>query len=97
MPQTIEMVLSDMLHAIEGIERAVRGREVEDLDKDWLLKHGLQRGIEIISEASRRIPNELKSLRPEVPWKDTAACCAMNVTGFQIGPSGTRRLSISRT
>jgi uncharacterized protein with HEPN domain len=30
----------------------------------WLV----QRAIEIISEASRAVPDELKSLRPEIPW-----------------------------
>jgi uncharacterized protein with HEPN domain len=28
----------------------------------------VQRAIEIISEASRAIPDELKSTRPEIPW-----------------------------
>jgi uncharacterized protein with HEPN domain len=28
----------------------------------------VQRAIEIISEASRAIPDELKQTRPEIPW-----------------------------
>jgi uncharacterized protein with HEPN domain len=28
----------------------------------------VQRAIEIISEASRAIPDELKKIRPEIPW-----------------------------
>lgn len=36
---------------------------------DWLLRHGLERGIEIISEATRHIPDDLTALAPEIPWK----------------------------
>jgi uncharacterized protein with HEPN domain len=34
----------------------------------WLV----QRGIEIISEASRAIPDEVKDTRPEIPWRNVA-------------------------
>lgn len=33
-----------------------------------LLRHGVQRGIEIISEAARRIPPELQAREPNIPW-----------------------------
>lgn len=36
------------------------------------MRFATQRGIEIISEASRRIPDDLKSQRPEIPWLDIA-------------------------
>jgi uncharacterized protein with HEPN domain len=32
----------------------------------------VERGIEIISEASRRLPQELKLRRPEIPWPKVA-------------------------
>lgn len=34
-----------------------------------MLKHGIQRGIEIISEAARHLPNELIAAEPDIPWK----------------------------
>lgn len=39
---------------------------------DWLLRHGVQRGIEIISEACRRIPPDLQASQPQIPWADIA-------------------------
>ncbi|WP_426125318.1 HepT-like ribonuclease domain-containing protein [Pararhizobium sp. PWRC1-1] len=42
-----------MLNAITGIERATAGKTFENYQGDWLLKHAVQRAIEIISEASR--------------------------------------------
>ena len=49
------------------------GKSLEDFSGDWLLKHGVQRGIEIISEAARRVPPELLQERPEIPWKQVFA------------------------
>ena len=60
--------LEDMLDAMTGIERATAGKSLEDYQKDWLLKHAVQRAIEIISEASRALPDDVKDLRPEIPW-----------------------------
>lgn len=60
--------LDDIRAAIAGIRQATLGKTFEDYSGDWLLRHGVQRGIEIISEASRAVPPEIQALRPEVPW-----------------------------
>jgi uncharacterized protein with HEPN domain len=57
-----------ILEAIEGMEKAVRGKTLDDFDGDWLLRHGVQRGVEIVSEAARRIPPELQERQPQIPW-----------------------------
>jgi len=57
-----------ILEAIDGIQAATRGKTIEDYHADWLMRHGIQRGLEIISEAARRIPPELLTARPEIPW-----------------------------
>ena len=46
----------------------MRGKTLDDFSRDWLLRHGVQRGIEIISEAARRIPPELQASQPNIPW-----------------------------
>jgi uncharacterized protein with HEPN domain len=58
-----------MLETIQGIESALAGRTQADYSSDWVLKHAVERGIEIISEASRRLPVSLRDQRPEVNWK----------------------------
>ena len=64
----IRPVLQEMLVAIQGIETAIAGKSFVDFQSDWLLRHGVQRGIEIVSEASRHIPPSLLASRPEIPW-----------------------------
>jgi uncharacterized protein with HEPN domain len=67
-PREFRHALDDMLAAIDGIQCATAGKDLADYAGDWLLKHGVQRGIEIISEASRAVPVDIQALRPEVPW-----------------------------
>jgi len=72
MRRKIQPALRDILDAINGIERVITGKGFDDFEADWLLRRGVERAIEIISEASRRIPPELQALRPEIPWRDVA-------------------------
>ncbi len=39
-----------------------------EFQQSWQLRWIVQRAIEIISEASRAIPDELKRTQPEIPW-----------------------------
>ena len=65
--------LEHILDTIREIEGFAGGRSFQDyLGQAWL-RLATQRGIEIISEASRHIPDELKAKHPEVPWRDVAA------------------------
>lgn len=56
-----------------GSLRPPPGRTFEAFCEDWLLKHGVERGIEIIWEASRALPDTAKALRPEIPWHQVRA------------------------
>jgi len=51
---------------------AVAGKMFADFQKDWLLRHGAQRAIEIISEASRHLPDQLKAMHPKIRWRSIA-------------------------
>lgn len=68
MPGLVRPALRAILDATDGIQAAVRGKSLDDFSADWLLRHGVQRGIEIVSEAARRIPPELRATQPHVPW-----------------------------
>jgi uncharacterized protein with HEPN domain len=59
---------ADILEAMDGVTEATSGKTIEDYGASWLLRHGVQRGIEIFSEASRALPPEVTALEPAVPW-----------------------------
>lgn len=79
--------LADMREAIEGILRATADKTLADYRQDWVLRHAVQRAIEIISEASRAVPDADKAKRPEIPWpqvRASATSCAMSIPAFPI-------------
>jgi uncharacterized protein with HEPN domain len=64
--------LDDMLAAIADARAFVQGHTVESFAANALVRRAVERMIEIISEASRHIPTEMKDRHPEVPWKGVA-------------------------
>ena len=68
MTRTVDHVLHDILEAIDRVEQITSGKTLEDFEVNWQLRWLVQRAIEIISEASRGIPEDLKTMRPEIPW-----------------------------
>lgn len=69
MTRDIQLILDDILGMIGLVERALAGKTRTDLDSDEFLRLGIQRAIEIISEASKHIPSELLEHAPEIPWR----------------------------
>jgi uncharacterized protein with HEPN domain len=67
--QDLPSRLEDILDAIQEIESFVGEKSYDDYLADRMLRLALERCVEIISEASRHIPAEMKAAHPEVPWK----------------------------
>ena len=64
--------IHDMLESIGEIEKAIRGKTYREVQRSWVLRSALERGIEVISEASRHLGRELKAQHKDVRWKDIA-------------------------
>jgi uncharacterized protein with HEPN domain len=68
MQRKVGHALHDMLEAIDRIEQILAGKSSDDFAASWQMQWLAQRAIEIISEASRAIPDDLTATRPEIPW-----------------------------
>jgi uncharacterized protein with HEPN domain len=68
-----ETALRDILHHIELAERFVAGRDWPAFRDDLQAVYAVTRCLEIISEASRRLPEELKARHPSIEWRQMAA------------------------
>jgi uncharacterized protein with HEPN domain len=72
MVPTLLARIEDMLEAIAEITRATAGKSFEAFQRNWVLRKAAERGIEIIAEASRHLPDDLKSRHPYGRWRDVA-------------------------
>lgn len=64
--------LADMADAIEHIRSVLADVSLEDFEADWQKRWLVERGLEIVSEASRHLPDEMKSRHPDIPWQKVA-------------------------
>jgi uncharacterized protein with HEPN domain len=69
MARDLQLFLDDILATIAVVETALAGKSRHDFDSDVILHLGIQRAIEIISEASKHIPEHLLEKAPEIPWR----------------------------
>lgn len=65
--------LWDMLEAAEKVQRFLKNKTFEDFLIDDLLRSAVERNLEIIGEAARRISDDLKQEHPEIPWRKIIA------------------------
>jgi uncharacterized protein with HEPN domain len=65
-------VLRDIKHHIDLANQFVAGLDYEAFHNDARTVYAVTRCLEIISEASRRLPYDLKDRHPSIAWKDMA-------------------------
>jgi uncharacterized protein with HEPN domain len=64
--------LEDIAEAIRGIEGALAGADLQSFAGSWVMQRAVERGLEIISEASRGLSEASKAAHPNVPWLQIA-------------------------
>lgn len=64
--------VQDIVDAIKDIESFIKGMAFEQFKKDRKTINAVVRSIEVIGEASKKIPATITSKYPGVPWKKMA-------------------------
>jgi uncharacterized protein with HEPN domain len=72
MPSDPFAALADIEHHIGLAIQSVEGLDYTGFHDDTRTVLAVTRCLEIISEASRRLPDELKARHPSIPWKEIA-------------------------
>lgn len=65
--------LHDMLAAIDAATEMTDGIGLGAYRSDLKLRFAVERAVEIVSEASRHVPEASKASFPDVPWAEIAA------------------------
>ena len=62
-----------MLDAIDEVEEYVADRDFAGYLAAPMVRRAVERCVEIVSEASRHIPDDVKQVRPEIEWQSSRA------------------------
>jgi uncharacterized protein with HEPN domain len=62
--------LLHMRDEIESLSRELAGQGFETYRKSYALRRITERAIQIVSEAARALPEELRARYPDAPWVD---------------------------
>jgi uncharacterized protein with HEPN domain len=78
-----------ILEAITNIETDTAGYDFEKFRADRRTRQLVERNLEILSEASRRLPEELKLDEARIPWRQSlvSAMFCGTITTRRIQPS----------
>ena len=67
-----KLYLDDIIEATKRIEKYIKGLTLEKFKKDNLIIDGVVRNLEIIGEAVKNIPADVKDKNPDIEWKKIA-------------------------
>ncbi len=71
-PDRVRLALDHIADALDDLEALTSGVAPVAFVADRLKQRAVERCLEIISEASRRLPDDLKAVHPDIPWRAIA-------------------------
>jgi uncharacterized protein with HEPN domain len=64
------MYLTDIQTAISRISEYIHGYSFSEFKKDYKTVDAVIRNFEVIGEAAKNVPSEIKIKYPELPWDE---------------------------
>ena len=72
MSRDVRVYLADIAERCERVSRYVEGLDQVAWSTDERTQDAVVRNLEVIGEAVKRLPLEMRAESPEVPWQDIA-------------------------
>lgn len=64
-----EIRLRHILEQIDGVAKAIGGLAFEEVADSFLFTRAIERAVQIVSEAAKELPVELRDAYPDVGWR----------------------------
>ncbi len=77
-----EIALGQILATAKEAVEIARGKTRQDLDRDRLLNLALTRLLEILGEAANRVPEDIRTQYPDLPWLQMIAVRNRLIHGY---------------
>jgi uncharacterized protein with HEPN domain len=74
--------VEDILDAMEKVEILLEGVAYAQFEEDFRINFAVVRALEIIGEAAKRLPDDLRMKYPEIPWKGMAGMRDRIIHGY---------------
>jgi uncharacterized protein len=71
-PRDAGLVIDEMIDHIDYVLEKRKNRTLDDLKTDRDFRYAVERSLEIISEASRHLPEHGKAREADIPWRQVA-------------------------
>ena len=84
--------LWDIIQAGEEIAQFISGKRPSDFESDRMLRLAVERDLEIIGEAARRLSPTFREAHPDVPWSSVISL--RNVLAHDYGEVKLERIWI---
>ncbi len=72
MSRNIALYIKDILQNMSDAEDFISGMSYEEFSNDKKTLNAVMRSIEVIGEAAKNIPDDIRNLYPVLPWKEMA-------------------------
>ena len=66
--------IDDILNAIAEVDEFTRGMDYETFSEDKKTINAVIRSLEVLGEATKRIPTSFRQKHPDIPWSKRPAC-----------------------
>lgn len=72
MTRTVDLYVKDIIQNMVDAEEFIQGLSYETFISDKKTFNAVVRSIEVIGEATKSIPESVRSRYPDIPWKEMA-------------------------
>ncbi len=72
MKRNYKIYLNDIIQFMERAEKYLLELSLDEFLKDIKTCDAVIRCLEVIGEATKKVPDEVRNRHPEIPWKEMA-------------------------